>query len=52
MGPIEVWDRCKIDLTNKIMNFAASIGDNPNAVGKDSNVWDLAYMTIKLRNVE
>ena len=52
VGPIEVWDRCKIDLTNKIMNFAASIGDNPNAVGKDSNVWDLAYMTIKLRNVE
>ena len=33
------------------MNFAASIGDNPNAVSKDSNIWDLAYMTIMLRNM-
>lgn len=45
VGPIDVWDNNKEDLVNKIMNFAASIGDNPNAVGKDSNIWDLAYMT-------
>lgn len=51
VGPIDVWDNNKEDLVNKIMNFAASIGDNPNAVGKDSNIWDLAYMTIMLRNV-
>ena len=49
IDPIEVWDACKVDLANKIMNFAASIGDNPNAVGKDSNIWDLAYMTVMLR---
>lgn len=30
------------------MSFASSIGDNPNAVGKDQNVWDLAYMTVLL----
>lgn len=48
VGPIDVWDNNKEDLVNKIMNFAASIGDNPNAVGKDSNIWDLAYMTIML----
>lgn len=47
--PIDVWDLCKIDLTNKVMNFAAAIGDNPNAVGKNSNVWDLAYMTVLLK---
>ena len=52
VGPIKVWDNCKVDLANKIMNFAASIGDNPNAVGKDSNIWDLAYMTIMLRNMK
>ena len=51
VGPIDVWDNNKEDLANKIMNFAASIGDNPNAVGKDSNIWDLAYMTIMLRNM-
>ena len=50
--PIKVWDSCKVDLANKIMNFAASIGDNPNAVGKDTNIWDLAYMTIVLRNIK
>jgi len=50
VDPIEVWDRCKGELTNKIMSFAASLGDNPNAVGKDNNIWDLAYMTIVLRN--
>ena len=48
LEPIDVWEEHKIDLTTKIMNFASSIGDNPNAVGKDSNIWDLAYMTIML----
>ena len=43
--PIKVWNKNKTELTSKIMNFAASIGDNPNAVGKDQNVWDLVYMT-------
>lgn len=51
LNGIDVWDNNKEDLVNKIMNFAASIGDNPNAVGKDSNIWDLAYMTIMLRNM-
>ncbi len=47
--PIKVWTRCKEELASKIMNFASSIGDNPNAVGKDSNIWDLAYMTVMLQ---
>ena len=45
-NPLEVWSRCKNDLVNKIMTFAMSVGDNPNKVGKDSNIWDLAYMTV------
>ena len=45
--PIAVWDACKGELTTKIMNFASAIGDNPNAVGKDANIWDLAYMTVE-----
>lgn len=50
-NPIVAWDKCKVDLTSKIMNFASSIGDNPNAVGKDKNIWDLAYMTVEIRNM-
>lgn len=46
--PIKVWERCKESITGKIMNYAASIGDNPNVVGKDQNVWDLVYMTVTL----
>lgn len=51
-SPITIWDKCKNDLAVKIMNFASSIGDNPNAVGKDSNIWDLAYMTVLLNKEE
>ena len=47
--PISVWDKCKGNLTSQIMNFASAIGDNPNAVGKDSNIWNLAYMTVLLQ---
>jgi len=44
--PVDVWKKCKEELVERVMKFALSIGDNPNAVGKDSNVWDLAYMTV------
>lgn len=47
--PVKVWERCKRELTSKVMTFAVSIGDNPNAVGKDTNIWDLAYMTVMLQ---
>lgn len=47
VSPIDCWEMCKQELTMKIMNFAFSIGDNPNAVGKDANIWDLAYMTVE-----
>ena len=49
VDPISIWDKCKNNLTNQIMNFASAIGDNPNAVGKDSNIWNLAYMTVLLQ---
>lgn len=48
VSPIKVWDRCKTNMASQIMNFAGAIGDNPNAVGKDSNIWNLAYMTVLL----
>lgn len=48
VNPLKIWDKCKTELASKVMSFASSIGDNPNAVGKDQNVWDLAYMTVLL----
>lgn len=45
-SPITIWELCKSSLATKVMNFTNSIGDNPNAVGKDSNIWDLAYITV------
>lgn len=47
--PIEIWKSCKEELANKIMSFAASLGDNPNAIGKETVTWDLAYMTVMLQ---
>lgn len=49
VNPIQIWDKCKGNMTSQIMNFATAIGDNPNAVGKDSNIWNLAYMTVLLQ---
>lgn len=49
-SPLIVWEKVKTELASKIMNFANSIGDNPNAVGKDSNIWDLTYMTVMLNS--
>lgn len=49
LDPISVWDKCKGNLTNQIMSFASAIGDNPNTVGKDSNIWNLAYMIVLLQ---
>lgn len=45
--PEKIWNVCKKELTRKIMDFASSIGDNPNTVGKDNNIWYLAYITVK-----
>ena len=49
--PIAVWSQCKYEMASKIMAFATSIGYNPNAVGKDNNIWDLAYMTVLVGNM-
>lgn len=47
LDTIAMWSKCKDELAGKIMNFASSVGDNPNTVGKDANIWDLAYMTVQ-----
>lgn len=49
VDPIGIWNKCKVNMTSQIMNFASAIGDNPNTVGKNSNIWNLAYMTVLLQ---
>lgn len=45
--PTDVWSRCKKDIADRMMNLASSIGDNPNAVGKDPSVWDYTALFIQ-----
>lgn len=48
VSPGDIWNGCKKELTSSIMNLASSIGDNPNAVGKDPSIWEFAYMKVEL----
>ena len=46
--PREVWESSKVNIAKSVMSFASSIGDNPNAVGKDENIWNLIYMLLSI----
>lgn len=46
--PMAVYDSLKIELVQKVMSFTKSLGNNPNAAGKDNNLWDVLIMTILL----
>lgn len=50
--PISVWERTQKQLTEQVMSFANSIGDNPNTVGKAQNIWSLAAMIIRLERAK
>jgi len=45
--PIEVYKSIRSNLVNKIMRYTDTLGNNPNATGKDANAWDLLYMTVE-----
>lgn len=46
--PKDLWDDVKESLSQSIMNFSNSIGDNPNTIGKDNNIWNLIYLIVKM----
>ena len=46
--PIEVYNELRVELVGKAMGFTKSLGNNPNAAGKDNNLWDVLIMTILL----
>ncbi len=43
----ELYEEIKQQLATKIMKYTEAIGNNPNAVGKDANAWDILYMTVE-----
>lgn len=48
INPFNVWTDKQASLASSMMEFSKSIGDNPNAIGKDSNSWNLMYMLVKV----
>lgn len=49
--PEVVYNEIRESIVSKVVKFTESIGNNPNATGKDSNVWDMLYMTVKLKAI-
>lgn len=47
-NPEDVYRKNREGIVAKVVKFTESIGNNPNATGKDGNVWDMLYMTVKL----
>lgn len=47
--PLDVYKELRNELASKVIKFAESLSNNPLSVGKDSNVWDLLYMTVELK---
>lgn len=43
----DLYEEVKPQLATKIMKYTEAIGNNPNAVGKDANAWDILYMTVE-----
>lgn len=48
--PILVYEDLKTELIQKVMSFTKSLGNNPNAAGKDNNLWDVLMMTVLLNS--
>jgi len=46
-NPESVYMEERESIVSKVIKFTDSIGNNPNATGKDSNVWDILYMTVE-----
>lgn len=51
-NPFDIWDSLKKPIVNAVMNYSNTIGDNPNKSGKDSNIWQLAYMYVKMNQMK
>lgn len=46
--PIEVLEKIGSLLVGNTVNMSRSLGNNPNATGKNTNLWQVLYMTVKM----
>ena len=46
IDPFEALDRVGGDLVDSTVSMSRSLGNNPQSVGKDSNIWKQLYMTV------
>lgn len=44
--PFAVLDRIGADLVESTVSMSRSLGNNPQSVGKDANIWKTLYMTV------
>lgn len=47
-NPFTAWSNNKVILTRNVMDLAGSLGDKPTVFGKDSSLWNYAYMQLSL----
>ena len=45
-NPLFIWSKNKVALTKSVMDLAVSLGDKPTVFGKQSSLWDYAYMVL------
>jgi hypothetical protein len=47
--PTEVLEKVGSVLVGNTVNMSRSLGNNPNATGKNTNLWQVLYMTVKMQ---
>lgn len=47
-NPFSVLERVGADLVESTVSMSRSLGNNPQSVGKDANIWKTLYMTVAL----
>lgn len=43
----QVYSEVREQSASKIMKYTEAVGNNPNSVGKDTNAWDILFMTVE-----
>jgi len=45
-NPFAILEKIGADLVESTVSMSRSLGNNPQSVGKDSNIWKTLYMTV------
>jgi hypothetical protein len=47
--PFKILDEVGSVLVGNTIEMSRSLGNNPNATGKNTNLWQVLYMTVKMQ---